>query len=165
MKEFGIDIESRVPPLPALFLRNSLEFRLPPNCNEERKQLFETYFVHFGRISNLDIALSILPNSNYFRVSRELFYSLMIENNGPLNYEWRYYLALMAASRYDCKILISLLETQFQLYDADTSWLRSGLSAAPPKLSKITKLNALLAHQPWKINAKTISVKSMCIHL
>ena len=151
--------------MPALFLRNSQTFKLPPDCNEEMKEIFQTHFVNFGRISNLDIALSILPNLDYYEVSRKLFYSLMIENNGPLSYEWRYYLALMAASRYDCDILIKLLEVQFQLYDADTSWLRSGLSAAPPKLSKITKLNSLLAHQPWKITPKIISVMFILFYL
>ena len=152
---------SQVPPLPALFLRNNRDFRLPPKLPDAKKQMLQMYFVNIGRVTNLDILLSILPNLDYYEASRELFYSLMNENNGPLRMDIRYYLAIMAASRYDCDHLIQLLEVQFQHNGGDISWLKSGLTAANSKLAKIAKLNALLAHQPWKITYKTIAVMSL----
>ena len=77
-----------------------------------------------------------------------------------LDIAWRYYLAIMAASRYDCHMLIGLLEWKFIENYGNKEWISEGLSKASSKLKSLAKLNALLAHKPWDITYHHITVTS-----
>jgi hypothetical protein len=69
----------------------------------------------------------------------------------PPNY--RFYLAIMAVSCYNCEYLLRVLEEQFVFNGGDVAWLSKGLQVADPKLREIASLNELLAHKPWVITA------------
>lgn len=49
--------------------------------------------------------------------------------------------------------LVRLQEMDFLSCGGDPSWISEGLSSStvPPKLLALMELNALLAHQPWRI--------------
>lgn len=64
----------------------------------------------------------------------------------------------MAVSCYDCDYLLKILEEQFMLSGGNIEWLQRGLEAVDPKLRGIARLNELLAHKPWVVNAALISV-------
>ena len=115
------------------------------------KQLFSM----FGRVNNLHLLLE--THKDYLNDFLDLFHSLMYENNGPLSQEHRQYLGLMAASRYECKPIIQECESQYQKFNGDMSWIKSGITSAPQKYQKLAKINAILAHQPWSISSNDIA--------
>ncbi|ETO31169.1 sestrin-2 [Reticulomyxa filosa] len=106
-------------------------------------------------VTNLDLLLSKYPS---YWADFSNFNATLMLGNGPILQEWRYYLAIMAASRYDCEPLIGFLECKFQEHHGNPAWLIGGLDASDRKLKKITQLNALLAHQPWAISPDHIAV-------
>lgn len=69
----------------------------------------------------------------------------------------KYYIAVMAASCFECESLLNILEEQFTLNDGDPEWLTTGLKAADPKLQALAELNELLAFRPWIIDEDNIS--------
>jgi hypothetical protein len=71
---------------------------------------------------------------------------------------WRYYIALMAASTMRSEYLFKTIEDAFLEVGGDEAWLIYGLDVIPEKLSKLSKINNLLAHQPWKIITEDIKV-------
>lgn len=71
---------------------------------------------------------------------------------------WRFYIALMAASTMRSEYLYRSIEVAFLEVGGDEAWLIYGLDVIPEKLSKLSKINNLLAHQPWKIITEDIKV-------
>ncbi|ETO28820.1 sestrin-2 [Reticulomyxa filosa] len=144
--------------------KNANPFVLPGWKDNKILRLFQETFVRLGQpfaffcdisVTNLDLLLSRHPT---YWVDFTKFYETLMLGNGQMSHEWRYYVAIMAASRYDCAPLVGFLECQFQEFDGNYSWIDAGLSAAHPKLKKIALLNALLAHNPWTISPKHIAV-------
>lgn len=58
----------------------------------------------------------------------------MITGDDVLPLTWKFYIAIMAVSCYDCEYLIKILEDQFLLYNGDIDWLTQGLKSVDPKL-------------------------------
>jgi len=83
-------------------------------------------------------------------------FDLMFKQDGPLPILWRQYVAIMAASRYNCDYLVYLHRRQFLLSGGDPAWLL-GVHNAPQKLRRLLNINAILAHQPWLINTDDIA--------
>ena len=83
-------------------------------------------------------------------------FDLMFKQDSPLPIIWRQYVAIMAASRYNCDYLVYLHRRQFLL-----KWGRPcvavGVHNAPQKLRRLLNINAILAHQPWLINTDDIA--------
>jgi hypothetical protein len=65
---------------------------------------------------------------------------------------WRYYIAIMAVSCYECEYLLKLLEEQFLLNGGEVEWLSLGLKRADKKLKVLSELNELMAFKPWVIS-------------
>ena len=82
-------------------------------------------------------------------------YDMVFRGDGPLPLTWRNYIAIMAASRYNCEYLVHMHRRQFLANGGDPSWLK-GLSHAPKKLTRLQSINAILAHRPWLINKDDI---------
>uniref|UniRef100_H2ZKF0 Sestrin 2 n=1 Tax=Ciona savignyi TaxID=51511 RepID=H2ZKF0_CIOSA len=77
----------------------------------------------------------------------------LLRSSGALPYEYRSYIAIMAAARHQCTYLVHLMEVQFLLQGGDREWLR-GLDHVPAKLRALSELNKLLAHRPWLVTAQ-----------
>lgn len=75
--------------------------------------------------------------------------------DGPLPFEYRAYIAIMAASRHKCTYLVNLYEKEFLMQGGDPNWLK-GLDHIPAKLRAITDINKILAHRPWLLNKEHI---------
>lgn len=94
---------------------------------------------------------------DYFKHYIKTMHTLMNED-GFIPKSWRYYIALMAVSTMKSEYLFKILEEGFLESGGDESWLIYGLDVIPEKLSKLSRINNLLAHQPWKIITDDIKV-------
>lgn len=75
----------------------------------------------------------------------------ILRGDGPLPYDYRHLIAIMAAGRHQCSYLINLQKGEFILQGGDPSWLR-GLKSIPGKLQDLYEINKILAHRPWLLN-------------
>ena len=107
-----------------------------------RTQFYEHFFLWF---------------KDYFKNYLKTMQTLM-SGDGFIPRTWRYYIALMAASAMRCEYLFKTLEEDFLEIGGDESWLIYGLDVIPEKLKKLSRINNLLAHQPWKIITEDIKV-------
>jgi hypothetical protein len=51
------------------------------------------------------------------------------------------------------------LKAIFLIKGGEESWLIDGVEGVDEKLGKLSKINNILAHQPWKLNRMDIEVK------
>jgi len=79
------------------------------------------------------------------------FQNYLMYSQGPLSYDLRHYIAIMAAARHKCMFLVAQQEREFKLQNGQKSWL-NGISNIPQKLKDLNEINKLLCHQPWLIN-------------
>uniref|UniRef100_A0A182PZI5 Sestrin n=1 Tax=Anopheles farauti TaxID=69004 RepID=A0A182PZI5_9DIPT len=79
----------------------------------------------------------------------------ILQCDGPLPYDYRNYIAIMAAARHKCTYLVNLYEEVFLANGGDPSWL-NGLEHIPAKLLAISDINKILAHRPWLLNKEHI---------
>ncbi|XP_024938340.1 sestrin-1 isoform X2 [Cephus cinctus] len=75
----------------------------------------------------------------------------ILRGDGPLPYDYRHLIAIMAAGRHQCSYLINLQKGEFLLQGGDSSWLQ-GLRSIPGKLQDLYEINKILAHRPWLLN-------------
>lgn len=75
--------------------------------------------------------------------------------DGPLPFEYRSYIAIMAAARHKCTYLVNMYEKEFLLQGGDRNWLK-GLEHIPAKLRAISDINKILAHRPWLLSKEHI---------
>ncbi|NXH15527.1 SESN3 protein, partial [Bucco capensis] len=79
----------------------------------------------------------------------------LMHMDGPLPFDCRHYIAIMAAARHQCRYLVNLHVLQFLRAGGDPQWLR-GLDFIPPKLRNLNEINKILAHRPWLITKEHI---------
>ncbi|NXU54396.1 SESN3 protein, partial [Turnix velox] len=79
----------------------------------------------------------------------------LLHMDGPLPFDCRHYIAIMAAARHRCRYLVNLHMLQFLRAGGDPQWLR-GLDFIPPKLRNLSEINKILAHRPWLITKEHI---------
>uniref|UniRef100_A0A182WX33 eIF-4F 25 kDa subunit n=1 Tax=Anopheles quadriannulatus TaxID=34691 RepID=A0A182WX33_ANOQN len=79
----------------------------------------------------------------------------VMQCDGPLPYDYRNYIAIMAAARHKCTYLVNLYEEIFLANGGDPNWL-NGLEHIPPKLRAISDINKILAHRPWLLNKEHV---------
>ncbi|KAJ6653560.1 hypothetical protein lerEdw1_009140 [Lerista edwardsae] len=79
----------------------------------------------------------------------------LLHMDGPLPFDCRHYIAVMAAARHRCRYLVNLHVLQFLRVGGDPQWLR-GLDHVPPKLRKLSEINKFLAHRPWLVGKEHI---------
>jgi len=82
-------------------------------------------------------------------------HNFIMRGDGPLPYNVRHYIALMAAARHQNVYLVNRQKQEFLAYDGDHRWLR-GLDFAPKKLRDLNDLNKFLAHRPWQVTPQHI---------
>ncbi|RZF37057.1 hypothetical protein LSTR_LSTR012400 [Laodelphax striatellus] len=81
--------------------------------------------------------------------------NFILRGDGPLPYDYRHFIAIMAAGRHQCSYLINLQRQEFILQGGDQAWLK-GLAKIPKKLRDLYEINKILAHRPWLLNEKHI---------
>ncbi|XP_060682559.1 sestrin-3-like isoform X5 [Hemiscyllium ocellatum] len=84
---------------------------------------------------------------------RTQYYILRMD--GPLPFEYRHYLAIMAATRHQCSHLVNTHVNEFLQVGGEVEWL-NGLEYVPQKLKNINEVNKILAHRPWLITKEHI---------
>ena len=122
--------------------------------------LLTEIFITNGRLLHHERLLCQFPE--YLRQQFRFINDLM-NSHTVLTASYRYYLAIMAVSCYNCEYLLRILEEQYVLNGGDQSWLSIGLEAVDPKLRLIASLNEMLAHRPWIINASHVEVRDRLI--
>lgn len=86
--------------------------------------LLDKIFLTSGRLSHHERVLCWFPRYlSYFEQSIEI----LMHNDEILPITWKYYIAIMAVSCYECDHLIKLLEEQFLINNGNIEWLTNGL--------------------------------------
>ncbi|XP_064629105.1 sestrin-1-like isoform X2 [Lineus longissimus] len=121
----------------------------PVDCDDEETQsLFVDAFLQNNRLEHMVQVMGYHPEylDCFLRTQH-----YMLRGDGPLPYEYRHYIAILAAARHQCSYLVKLHTTEFLLQGGDPQWLK-GLDNIPQKLKDLNEVNKLLAHRPWLIN-------------
>lgn len=124
---------------------------VPVDTDDEEIFLhFSDAFLYSGRVTNMKRLMSFhLPYLDAFMRTE----SYLMQGEGPLPFDWRYYIAILAAARHQCSYLVAICETEFLLQNGDPEWLK-GIDHAPKKLQNLMDVNKILAHRPWRMNVE-----------
>ncbi|KAI1296181.1 Sestrin-1 [Mortierella claussenii] len=129
---------------------------LPPSVgcvpDEATKQIMTQTFLNYGRTSNLFRVLAFFPS---FWEKFESAQTCMMNGPGPIPKPWRCYVAIMAASQYNCQYMVSMMKLDYLTSGGDPIWL-NGLQFTTQKIRNLAKLNGLMAHQPWLLKPRHI---------
>ncbi|KAG0055439.1 Sestrin-1 [Gryganskiella cystojenkinii] len=129
---------------------------LPPTVgcvpDENTKQIMTHTFLNYGRTSNLFRILAFFPS---FWEKFESSQTCMMNGPGPIPKPWRCYVAIMAASQYNCQYMVSMMKLDYLTSGGDPTWL-NGLQFTTQKIRNLAKLNGLMAHQPWLLKPRHI---------
>lgn len=106
-----------------------------------------------GRISNLGRILSYFPR--FYESTIVLHDELIRKQGGPLQRVTKLYLSIMAAAQCSCQYFVSYFAKKFLQLGQNPEWIE-GLHKAPRKIQRLGKINALLAHQPWRLRQEDI---------
>ncbi|XP_067008678.2 sestrin homolog isoform X2 [Anabrus simplex] len=120
-------------------------------CQEHPPQthmLFIDAFLQNNRLDHVTQVMGYHPTylDTFLRTQ-----NFILRGDGPLPYDYRHFIAIMAAGRHQCSYLINLQKQEFLLQGGDQTWLK-GLSKIPQKLRDLYEINKILAHRPWLIN-------------
>nr|XP_012221931.1 PREDICTED: sestrin-3 isoform X2 [Linepithema humile] len=122
------------------------------NLDEKTHVLFMDTFLQNTRLDNISRVMSSHPAYlEHFNRTQ----NFILRNDGPLPYDYRHLIAIMAAGRHQCSYLINLQKTEFLLQNGDPSWLK-GLKSIPRRLQDLYEINKILAHRPWLLNKSHI---------
>ncbi|KAK3817157.1 MAG: PA26 p53-induced protein-domain-containing protein [Linnemannia gamsii] len=129
---------------------------LPPSVgcvpDEATKQIMTQTFANYGRTSNLFRIMAFFPS---FWEKFESSQTCMMNGPGPIPKPWRCYVAIMAASQYNCQYMVSMMKLDYLTSGGDPTWL-NGLQYTTQKIRNLAKLNGLMAHQPWRLKPRHI---------
>lgn len=114
--------------------------------------LFVEAFLQNNRLDHVSQVMGYHPTylENFLKTQ-----NFILRGDGPLPYDYRHYIAIMAAGRHQCSYLISLQKQEFLLQGGDLKWL-NGLNCIPQKLRNLYDINKILAHRPWLLNKSHI---------
>jgi hypothetical protein len=122
--------------------------------SEPVASLFQEVFLQTGRVSHIDRVLAWHPT--YYAKFLQT-YNYIMRDAGPLPLSLRNYIAILSASRWNCRYLIQQQEVDFLMNGGDPDWL-DGIQKLPKKIYHLLELNQLLAHQPWLVTKDHISM-------
>uniref|UniRef100_A0A8D8UXZ2 Sestrin homolog n=1 Tax=Cacopsylla melanoneura TaxID=428564 RepID=A0A8D8UXZ2_9HEMI len=116
--------------------------------NEDGSQLFTDEAYLDCRLDHVTQVMGYHPTYlNIFLRTQDY----ILRRDGPLSYEYRHYIAIMAAGRHQCSYLINLQKEEFLSQGGNQVWLK-GLNNIPKKLRDLYEVNKILAHRPWLLN-------------
>ncbi|XP_043913319.1 sestrin-3-like isoform X1 [Protopterus annectens] len=123
------------------------------NCEQDHQQLF---FIKTqasrGRLDSVTQQMGYHPQylDHFLKLQHYLLHV-----DGPLPFDCRHYIAMIAAARHQCRYLVNLHMSQFLRVGGNPEWLQ-GLEFIPQRLRKLHQINKILAHRPWLINKEHI---------
>lgn len=106
-------------------------------------------------------------NENLAQVTQQIAYhpeylkeflkteQFLMQGDGPLRYDYRHYIAIMAAATHHCTPLINYHKQKFLSEGGNIQWLR-GLQHIPQKLRSLSEINKILARSPWLLEKSHI---------
>nr|XP_006813000.1 PREDICTED: sestrin-1-like [Saccoglossus kowalevskii] len=114
--------------------------------------MFIDVFLQTSRLDHITQVMGFHPQylEHFFRTQ-----NFMLRGDGPLPYDYRHYIAIMAAARHRCLYIVRLQETEYLLQGGDPEWLK-GIHHVPHKLRHLNDLNKKLAHRPWLVTKDDI---------
>ncbi|ELT91094.1 hypothetical protein CAPTEDRAFT_227278 [Capitella teleta] len=112
------------------------------------QELYVDAFLHNNRLEHMVQVMSFHPDYLACFLKTQQY---MLRCYGPLPYDYRHFIAIMAAARHQCSYLIGIQTNEFLLQGGDERWLK-GLSHIPKKLQDLYELNKIMAHRPWLIS-------------
>ncbi|XP_033226716.1 sestrin homolog isoform X2 [Belonocnema kinseyi] len=116
--------------------------------SKDTHMLFMDAFLQNNRLDHVSMVMSQHPSylEHFLRTQ-----NFVLRGDGPLPYDYRHLIAIMAAGRHQCSYLINLQKSEFLHQGGDPSWLQ-GLRSIPGKLQDLYEINKILAHRPWLLN-------------
>uniref|UniRef100_A0A2C9JWA9 Sestrin n=1 Tax=Biomphalaria glabrata TaxID=6526 RepID=A0A2C9JWA9_BIOGL len=122
---------------------------IPSNiADEQTHSVFMDAFIQNNRLDHVSQVMGYHPDylRNFLTTQNYL-----LREDGPLPYDYRHYIAIIAAARHHCIYLVKLHEQEFLLRNGNPEWLK-GIAYAPRKIQDLYEINKILAHRPWLIN-------------
>ncbi|KAL8603374.1 hypothetical protein ACOMHN_004225 [Nucella lapillus] len=116
------------------------------HSSEQPQQLLIDAFLQNSRLEHMQAVMNHHPT--YLEAFMAAHNALLRDEMGPLNFHYRYYIAIMASARHQCVYLMRLHAHEFLINDGNPLWLR-GLDHVPQKLRNLAEVNNILAHRPW----------------
>lgn len=111
----------------------------------------------FYDVSPLDHLYQVLNyHPKYITVFLDT-HNFLLRGIGPIPYDQRCYIGIMAAARHHCSYLVKSLATSFLACGGDERWL-GGLEHIPQKLRNLCEVNRILAHRPWLLSKHHIKI-------
>lgn len=139
-------------PSPSYFIPRSAF--VPINTKEETvSQIFREVFLDTGRVPHMIQAMCWFPKY-YDRFN--ITYDAIMYEEGQLPQTWRHFIAILAASQFDCLYLVRLEETEFLKSGGDPKWLL-GLENVPKRLTNLLQFINIIAHQPWRLSKDIVA--------
>lgn len=106
-------------------------------------------------VSPLDHLYQILNyHPKYITVFLDV-HNFLMRGIGPIPYDQRCYIGIMAAARHHCSYLVKSLAVSFLACGGDERWLE-GLEHVPQKIRNLCEVNRILAHRPWLLSKNHI---------
>ncbi|CAG8483211.1 10860_t:CDS:2 [Acaulospora morrowiae] len=159
----NVSIPSPIYPYPSFYIPPEETFEWPDDSESSEpigivpdvdvQNLMIENFIDIGRLSNHFRVLFYFPA--FAKSYMNSYKGLVRFHEGALSIPETYYFGIMAASQHKCQYLVSHLTNEYLIAGGNPSWL-DGLNFAPPKIKKIAKINSILAHQPWCLEAEHI---------
>lgn len=147
VKEKGIKVPRPVYKGPSTFIPSKETIPMDTDDEQVLSLLVESFLLN-GRVTNINVLMAYHPQYLEYFLRTEYH---MFKGEGPLPFDWRCYIAIMAASRHRCCYLVQLYELEFCKRQGDKEWLQ-GIEKIPAKLRALCEINKLLAHQPWLLS-------------
>ncbi|XP_071492038.1 sestrin-1-like isoform X1 [Diadema antillarum] len=137
---------------PSAFIPNPEIQGVENGKDEQVREIFTDVFVQSQRLDHLTAVMGLHPRylAAFCRTQ-----DFMLRGNGPLPYDYRHYIAILAAARHRCSYVIKLQESEFLAQGGDPKWFQ-GVEHVPPKLQDLYELIKLLSHRPWLITQEMI---------
>ena len=114
----------------------------------------------FTRIDTCDTPVThlewILSSQGEFLTFHRKSMESIMKSDGPLPKPHRHFVAMMAASAYNCEYLVRNEAQQFLMNGGESDWLRDARQNVPKKLQALSTINVVMAHRPWALDASHI---------
>ncbi|CAL1534141.1 unnamed protein product [Lymnaea stagnalis] len=132
---------------PEKFSHHKNEIIPAHTTDEQTHSVFMDAFMQNNRLDHISQVMGYHPDylRNFLTTQNYL-----LSEDGPLPYDYRHYIAIIAAARHNCTYLVKLHEQDFLCHNGNPEWLK-GISHAPRKIQDLYEINKILAHRPWLI--------------
>ncbi|CAG5121628.1 unnamed protein product [Candidula unifasciata] len=121
--------------------------------DEQTHAVFTDAFIQNHRLDHVSQVMGYHPD--YLR-NFHTTQNFILREDGPLPYDYRHYIAIIASARHYCTYLVRLYEQEFLLHNGNPEWLK-GIQYAPRKIQDLYEINKILAHRPWLITKEHVA--------